>query len=98
MKTVVLSPDELTELVDKAVADAVKKYIPGAVRQGIKKPYLTTAELCAMTGWSRRSVQHLRDSRQLPFIQTGRLILFDTDEVEIFLSSKRFEAKTRGKS
>ena len=93
MQTVVISPDELTELIDKAVEGAIEKHIPTAIRQATKKTYLTTDELSNLTGWSRRTVQYLRDSRQLPFYQDGRRILFKTDEVEKYLELKKVSAR-----
>ena len=93
MQTVVLSPNELTELIDKAVEGAIEKHIPTAIRQATKKTFLTTDELSNLTGWSRRTIQYLRDSRQLPFIQDGRRVLFSTDEIEKYLNERRVRAR-----
>jgi excisionase family DNA binding protein len=96
MQTVVVTPDELTELIDEAVERSVTKHIPGAIRAATKKAYLTVDELSQLTGWSRRTIQYLRDSRQLPFYQDGRRVLFSTDEIEQYLQSRKIPA--RGKA
>ena len=95
MQTVVLSPNELTELIDGAVERSISKHVPELLRQAVRKEYLTTDELCALTGWSRRTVQYLRDSRQVPFIQDGRRILFKTDEIEKYLQERRVRVRSK---
>jgi excisionase family DNA binding protein len=87
------TPEELSKLIDEAVERSVTKHIPELLRQAVRKPFLTTDELCELTGWSRRTVQYLRDSRQLPFYQDGRRILFDTSEIEGYLRSRRIPAR-----
>lgn len=93
MRTVVISPEELTELIQNAVERSVEKHVPGVLREATKKQFLTVEELSALTGWSRRTIQYLRDSRQIPFYQDGRRILFKTDEVEKYLESKKIKAR-----
>jgi excisionase family DNA binding protein len=93
MQVVTVTPDELSELVQQAVEKSVTKHVPGLLRRATKKPFLTVDELSQLTGWSRRTIQYLRDSRQLPFIQDGRRILFDTDEVELYLGSRKIPAR-----
>jgi excisionase family DNA binding protein len=94
MQTVVISPEELREIINGAVEKAVTDHIPGAIRKATRKEYLTIEELSDLTGWSRRTIQYLRDSRQLTFYQDGRRILFKTDEVEEYLNSKKVNART----
>jgi excisionase family DNA binding protein len=93
MQTVILTPEELTDLIENAVERSVGKHIPGAIRAAIKKPYLSTYELIQLTGWSRRTIQHLRDSRQLPFYQDGRRIIFKTDDIEKYFESRKIPAR-----
>ena len=94
MQTVVLpTPEEHSEQIDQAVEKAVLKHVPRLIRQAVRKEYLTVDELSELTGWSRRTIQYLRDSRQLPFYQDGRRILFRTDEIEKYLESKKVTAR-----
>jgi excisionase family DNA binding protein len=96
MQTVVLTPTELTELIENAVEKSVSRHIPEAIRNATKKYFLTVDELSQLTGWSRRTIQYLRDSRQLPFYQDGRRILFSTAEIEKYLESKKITARGKG--
>jgi excisionase family DNA binding protein len=93
MQVVTISPDELKKIVSDAVEQSIEKHIPGAIRAAIKKPYLSVYELMQLSGWSRRTIQHLRDSRQLPFYQDGRRIIFKTDDIEKYLESRKIPAR-----
>lgn len=93
MQTIVISPEELQNLIESAVERSVEKHVPNVIRQATKKEFLTVDELSQLTGWSRRTIQYLRDSRQLPFYQDGRRVLFKTDEIEGYLQSKRVRAR-----
>ena len=93
MRTVVLQENELQELIEGAVERSMAKYIPGAIRQATKKQFLTVDELSELTGWSRRTIQYLRDSRQIPFYQDGRRVLFKTQEIEEYLESRKVRAR-----
>ena len=95
MQTVVLSPEELSDLIDGAVERSISKHVPELLRKATRKEFLTVEELSELTGWSRRTIQYLRDSRQLPFYQDGRRILFQTDEIEQYIREKR--VRVRGK-
>lgn len=57
------------------------------------KQWLTRTELKELTGWSDRTLQHLRDSRQIPFSQHGRKILYPTDGIYKFLEENRVEVR-----
>jgi excisionase family DNA binding protein len=93
MQTVVLSPQELAELVEGAVERSVEKHVPSLLRRAVRKEFLTTDEMMHLTGYSRRSLQHLRDSRQIEFVQSGRKILFPIDAVEKFMQDRKIPAR-----
>jgi excisionase family DNA binding protein len=79
--------DALREEVRAAVEAAITARLPEVIRRASLPPYLTRAEVCALTGWSERKVDYLRAERRLPFIRRGRTVLFPTSEVEAFLDA-----------
>ena len=91
--TIVTDINTIRELIDSAVFSVVEKQLPGLVQRATAKRYLTSKELQELTGFSARTLQHLRDSRQLPFIQDGRKILYLRDDVEAFLNARRIAAR-----
>lgn len=76
----------INRAVKKAVLEATKD-IDKKIRDAMKPEYLTTNGLMEMTGWSRRTCQHMRDSGQITFIQLGRKILYLTEELKVFFDS-----------
>lgn len=61
-----------------------------------KKDWLTKEELMNMTGWSARTIQHLRDTRQIPFSQHGRKILYPYSGIVKFLEKNTVSPKSKG--
>ena len=90
---IVTTPAELRRLVAEAVRDAVRAELPGLVQEATRKPYLTPREVRDLTGWSSRTLQHLRDTRQVPFVQSGRKVLYPTDGVDDFLARNTVVAR-----
>lgn len=87
------SPEELADVIGDAVRAAVAEAVPPAVRAATRKPYLTTAELSEMTGWSPRTIYSKRQRREIPSVRQGRTILYPTDEVEAHLREGYVSAK-----
>ena len=87
----VIITDEATirEIVARATEEALKDTLPGAVRAATRKDFLTREEVEDLTGWSGRTLQHLRDTRQIAFVQHGRKILYPSKELHAFLDSHR---------
>lgn len=85
MSTIVTDTETIGRLVQEAVSKAVADSLPRLVREATQKQWLTKEELKALTGWSDRTVQHLRDTRQIPFAQHGRKIVYPSRGIEEFL-------------
>jgi excisionase family DNA binding protein len=91
MKVYIPSKKELDETVRKAVAELLKSELPTLLRKVNRKEWLNTNELMELTGWSRRTVQYLRDENKIPYSQEGRRILYRTSDIEEYLESNLIE-------
>jgi excisionase family DNA binding protein len=96
METKNVGQDKLQQIVEKAVEEAIVRSLPEAIRGAIMKEFFTVDELASYTGWSRRTIQYLRDTRRLPFYQDGKRIFFKYDEIEAYLQSKRVKLNEEG--
>lgn len=86
MNAYIPTKQDLKEAIREAIKEEMQSSIPGAIRKATRKKWLTTDEVMDILQCSRRHVQHLRDSGQLPFRQNGRTIRYDIDEVEAYLN------------
>lgn len=86
MHAYIPTKEDLKEAIRDAVKETVNETLPGAIRKATRKKWLTTDNVMEILQCSRRHVQHLRDSGQLPFRQNGRTIRYDIDEVETYLN------------
>ena len=77
--------EDLQDLIDQAVSKAVKEQVPEIVREATAKQWLTKQDLKEITGWSDRTIQHLRDSDQIPFSKHGHKILYPRQGIMEFL-------------
>ena len=93
MSTIVTDADQIKSLIQEAVREAVESELPALVRKATQKQWLTRDELQELTGWSYRTIQHLRDSRQIPFSQHGRKILYPAAGIERFLKEHKIKPK-----
>ena len=84
---------ELEHYFDKRVRDILKEEIPKLLKDLGKKEWLTKEELMKLTGWSGRTIQHMRDSRQIPYSQHGRKILYPRQGILEFLEEHYIEPK-----
>ncbi len=85
IQTIVADAGALKEFITEAVTQAVEAAMPAAIRRSKHKEWLTKDDLKELTGWSNRTIQYLRDTRQIPFSQHGRKILYPTAGIEKFL-------------
>ena len=85
IQTIVADARLLKEFITEAVTLAVENAMPTVIRRSKQKEWLTKDELKELTGWSNRTIQYLRDTRQIPFAQHGRKILYPTAGIEQFL-------------
>lgn len=87
MHGIISDPEAIQRFVREAVTDAIREELPALVRAATQKPFLTKEEVMDLTGWSERKLQNLRDTRQIPFVQHGRKILYPTQGLEEFLNA-----------
>jgi excisionase family DNA binding protein len=86
MNVFIPTKEEFEEAIYKAVKKVMREELPELVRKATRKKWLTTNEIMEMLQCSRRQVQYLRDSRQIPFSQNGRTIRYDIENVEAYLN------------
>ncbi|PAU95369.1 hypothetical protein CK503_04020 [Aliifodinibius salipaludis] len=86
MNVFIPTKEEFEEAIYKAVRKVMREEMPALIRKATRKKWLTTNDVMDMLQCSRRQVQYLRDSRQIPFSQNGRTIRYDIEDVEAFLN------------
>lgn len=87
--TLIIESEKLGELVNQAVEKAVKEHVPPAIKRGTRKQWLTSAEAQEYLQISKRTLQHLRDSRAIPFSQHGRKIRYQVDDLDAYLMGQK---------
>ncbi|MEX1014161.1 MAG: helix-turn-helix domain-containing protein [Candidatus Paceibacterota bacterium] len=85
--------EEIFKVVKEAVEELMEKKLPSLLRKAQRKPWINTNELMELTGWSRRTIQYLRDKKRIPFSQEGKRILYPTDGIEEYLRSNQISPK-----
>jgi 3-methyladenine DNA glycosylase Tag len=83
---------ELREAISKEVRDTVLDVLPAAIREAKQKEWLDTADVMDMLQCSRRHVQHLRDSEQIIYHQTGRTIRYKYQDITAYLNEGKVAA------
>ena len=91
MQAFITSKQELEETVNQAVKRLLEKELPAIIRKANRKEWVNTNELMEFTGWSRRTVQYLRDNKRIPFSQEGHRILYPMEGIEEYLRSNQIE-------
>ncbi len=86
MQAYIPTKEDLKDFINEAIQETVKNSLPEAIRKATRKQFLTTEEVMEFLQCSRRHIQHLRDSEQLPYHQHNRTIRYDINEVETFLN------------
>lgn len=89
MNIYISTKDELKEVVNNAVKELIQQELPTLLRKAKRKEWINTNELMKLTGWSRRTVQYLRDEKRIPFSQEGRRILYPMEGIEEYLKSNQ---------
>ena len=92
MNAYIPTKKDLEEIISRVTKETVKEVLPGAIRKATRKEWLTTDEVMEMLQCSRRHVQYLRDSKQLPYSQNGRTIRYHIEDVEAFLNRHKVES------
>ena len=93
MQTYIASKEELDALIKQAVTEAIEDVLPTLIQKATAKEFLTKDELMKLTGWSSRTIQNLRDTRQIPFSQHGRKILYPYDGIREFMNEHHIKPK-----
>lgn len=86
----------LTIIIHDAVKTAVDEAFLGIedhIRIATTPPFLTKNKVMKITGWSGRTLQHMRDSRQIDFVKHGRKILYPTQSLYDFLDTHRVKRR-----
>jgi 3-methyladenine DNA glycosylase Tag len=77
------------EYADIAYQQAKKAFddaLPEALRKATQRQWLDTSDVMKILKCSRRHVQHLRDSEQIVYHQTGRTIRYKYQDVTTYLN------------
>jgi hypothetical protein len=91
MNTYISTREELESIISNAVQNSISELVPALVRKATAKEFLTKAELMELTGWSSRTIQNLRDTRQIPYSQHGRKILYPYTGIMAFLKENHIK-------
>lgn len=84
---IVTTTSDLEKVLSKLFDKKVNETLPDLVKEATAKPWLTKEELMDLTGWSARTIQHMRDSDQIPYSKHGRKILYPRDGILEFLEA-----------
>lgn len=93
MNTFIPTKEELEATVKQAVNDLLQNELPDLLRKAKRKEWINTNELMELTGWSRRTIQYLRDEKRIPFSQEGKRILYPTDGIEEYLRKNQISPR-----
>jgi len=77
-----MTPEEIRQIVEEAVARAIDAKLPRAVRRAIGPRWVSPKELSKMAGLSERQVRYLLTRGVLPYSKVGQRILIDVQAVE----------------
>lgn len=81
--------NEYEQILKDTVDSILTRRIPEILRRADRKPYLTTKDLKDLYGISYRMQKYYRDECNLPFVQEGKKIIYDTVEFEHFLDGRK---------
>lgn len=84
---IVTTETQLEKIFSKLFDKKVNTTLPQLVKEATAKPWLTKEELMDLTGWSSRTIQHMRDSNQIPYSKHGRKILYPRKGILEFLEA-----------
>lgn len=89
----ICTKQELQDAIREAVKQQIRELVPEIIREATAKQWLTKKELQELTGWSNRTIQYMRDTRQIPFSQHGYKILYPRKGILEFLESNYIKPK-----
>ncbi len=88
-----IETEDLKQTLKEVVAEVLSKSNRGPIPPA--KQWLNRRDVKEILGVSDAQLQYLRDSRQIPFSQFGRKIIYKADDIEAFLIRHRVEATKR---
>jgi hypothetical protein len=91
MQTYIATRNELDSAISEAVERTVRTLVPELIRKATNKEFLTKEEIKELTGWSDRTLQNLRDRRQIPYTQHGKKILYPYDGLMEFFEKSHIK-------
>jgi excisionase family DNA binding protein len=80
---------ELKTLISESVREVFRREIPSLLRQASQKKLLTPTDIENEFKISRRSLQHLRETRRIPFTKIGKRILIDRTDIERYIERSK---------
>lgn len=95
MKLIISTEEELQEIISRTLEKTFKSLMPNAIRLASEKEWFRTDELMKYLGCSRRHIQHLRDSRRIPFHQEGRTIRYHINDIKEYMKKNRIDVWER---
>ena len=90
-KLTIITSGDLNIIIQEAIEKSLLNSINSLEDKIIKHSYLTKAEVIELTGWSDKTIQNLRDHKQIPFTKHGRKILYPTKGIYDFLKLNTVE-------
>lgn len=86
---VVLTADELEQLIERAVAAGVRAYEEAHAGERADDGWLETAEVAELMRLHPRSITKLAKTGELPSARVGKLLRFKRGDVEAFLARRK---------
>jgi excisionase family DNA binding protein len=86
---ITIDQNQLRVLITHAVNEAIEPHLRMLVKAPTMQPVYTVEEAKELLGISKRTLQHLRDSKSIGFVQRGRKILFRAADIEEYLQNHR---------
>lgn len=84
-----LDHQDLEKIISSTIETVLSEKIPTLLRESVEPKWLTTGEVMSLLKCSRRHIQYLRDTQQLPFTKNGNTIRYHIDDIDDFLASHR---------
>ena len=94
----IIHPEELRDLVEKALRSTMIEVLPGMLKEADASPYMNLREVTELTGLNARAIAYRRETGQLPFVQHGRLIRYPRAAVLRWLESGRVPANVESQT
>lgn len=97
-KLTIISEGDLKEIIKETLQGSFLELFNKAKDEYSNNRWLSKKELIELTGWSPRTIQYLRDTKQIPYSQHGKKILYPYKGIVQFLERNMVKANQIGKS